>query len=170
MDTMVDIFIERANDELLLAKRLKTITESDEIKDYLKIPRNKTFYSSVISHAYYSIFYSAKAILLTKNIKTSSPNVHKKTYDKFEETFVDTGILDVSLLIIYEEMIIKADQLLEIFKEEKWKRGHFTYQTIPQANRDPADVSLKNATKFLTNINKVIKSEKEKEEKKNKES
>jgi len=49
------------------------------------------------------------------------------------------GILDVNLLTIYKKMMVRADQLLQIFKDEKWKRGHFTYETIPQANKDPAD-------------------------------
>ena len=54
-------------------------------------------------------------------------------------------------------MVVKADELLEIFKEEKWKRGNFTYKTIPQANKEPAEDSLNNAKIFLSNISKVIK-------------
>ena len=53
-------------------------------------------------------------------------------------------------------MIIRADELLQIFKDEKWKRGHFTYQTIPQANKDPANQSIQNATTFLKNIRTII--------------
>ena len=90
-----------------------------------------TFYSAVISHAYYAIFFSAKAILLAKSIKTEMPDVRKKTYEEFKKYFVDTGILDVKLLEICRKMVVRADELLEIFKDEKWKRGHFTYQTIP---------------------------------------
>ncbi len=115
-----------------------------------------TFYSSVISHSYYAIFYSAKAILLTKNIRTCAPEIHKKTFEEFKENFVDTGTLDMKLLEIYREMVIQADELLEIFKFEKWKRGNFTYNTIPQANKEPAENSLKNSKLFVSNIAKVI--------------
>ncbi|MBS3122031.1 HEPN domain-containing protein [Candidatus Woesearchaeota archaeon] len=156
MDLMVTIYLERADTELLLAEKIKIITEEDDIKVLLKIPQDKTFYSSVISHAYYAIFYAAKAILVTKGIKTSSSEVHKKTFDEFKNNFVDTGVLDVKLLEIYKKIVIRADVLLGVFKDEKWKRGHFTYNTIPQANKEPADDSLANAKLFVSNIAKVI--------------
>ncbi len=47
-------------------------------------------------------------------------------------------------------------QELQIFKDEKWKRGHFTYQTIPQANKEPAEQSINNAVTFLKNIKLII--------------
>lgn len=84
------------------------------------------------------------------------PNVHKKTYDAFEEHFVKTGILDANLLQIYQKMMVRADELLQIFKDEKWKRGHFTYQTIPQANKEPAEQSIQNALTFIRNIKLVL--------------
>ena len=83
--------------------------------------------------------------------------MHKKTFEEFKKNFVDTGILDVSFLKIYNKMIVRADELLQIFKEEKWKRGHFTYQTIPQANKEPAEESLRNTKTFVSNIIKVVK-------------
>ena len=156
MDFQIKIYLERAETELLLAKKIKILTENDEIKKMLEIPSNKTFYSAMITHAYYSIFYSAKALLLTKEVRTDSPEVHKKTFESFKKEFVDTGILDLKLLNLYKELIIRADTLLEIFKDEKWKRGNFTYKTIPQANKEPAEESIKNATTFVTNITKII--------------
>ena len=156
MDLMIKIYLERAENEIAAAEALKRISDEIDAKQYLGINDKMTFYSSVISHSYYAIFYSAKAILLTKGIKTSLPNVHKKTLDEFKKHFVDAGILDVGLLKIYNSMIIRADALLEIFKYEKGKRGRFTYNTISQANKEPAEDSLKNAKFFLSNIRKVI--------------
>ena len=125
-------------------------------KQEFQIEEETTFFSSVISHSYYAIFYGAKAILLTKDIKTEMPDAHKKTYEAFEENFVKTGILDMELLRIYQKMIVRADELLQIFKDEKWKRGHFTYQTIPQANKEPAEQSVQNALKFIKNIKLIL--------------
>ena len=51
------------------------------------------------------IFYSAKALLMTEGLKTEAPEIHKKTFDLFKSTFVDTGKLDLELLKIYKEMI-----------------------------------------------------------------
>ena len=159
MDSQIKTFTDRASNELVLSEKVKLISDDNEIKEFLKIESKMTFYSSVISHSYYAIFYATKALLLTKDIKTDSPNVHKKTLNEFKKNFVDTGELDISLLNIYKKMIVRADELLEIFKSEKGKRGNFTYKTLPQANKDPAEDSLKNAKKFVSNINKVIENE-----------
>ena len=156
MDLMIKNYLERSKNELAAAEILKRVTEENEAKKYFSIDENMTFYSSVISHTYYAIFYAAKAILLTKNIKTASPEIHKKTFDEFKNNLVDTGILDARLLEIYRKMVIRADELLEIFKDEKWKRGNFTYNTIPQANKEPAEDSLRNAKLFVSNITKII--------------
>ncbi|MBI2176160.1 HEPN domain-containing protein [Candidatus Woesearchaeota archaeon] len=113
--------------------------------------KQDTYYSATISHAYYSIFYSAKAYLLLKGIKTEAPEEHRKTFDAFSR-LVDNGIVDVELLNIYKNMLVKADTLLHIFEFEKGKRGRFTYKRIPQANLEPAKESVKNAQFFFTNM------------------
>ncbi len=157
MDSEVKLFLNRAENELRLAKALFNLSKEDSIKVNLGANKEDTFYSAAISHAYYAIFYSTKALLLTKRIKTDSPNIHKKTFEEFKKTFVDTGILDLELLKIYNKMIIRADELLGLFKIEKRKRGDFTYKTIAQANIEPAKDSIENARKFVTNIRAVIK-------------
>jgi len=156
MDSMAKLFIERAKNELKIAEVLLRLSEDNNIKKTFDVKENMTFYSGTITHAYYCIFYSAKAILATKNIKTSAPEIHKKTFDSFKKHFVDTGIIDAELLKIYRSMIIRADDLLEIFSIEKAKRGDFTYKTIPQANRKPAEGSIRNAQTFAANILKII--------------
>lgn len=157
MGSLIEIYVDRANNEIMAADSLKRLSEKEEDKINFGLPDDISFYSSVISHSYYAIFYSTKALLLTKGIETKSPEVHKKTFEEFQKNFVDTKELDISLLKIYKKMIVRADELLEIFKDEKWKRGHFTYQTIPQANKEPADDSLKNSKFFVSNIMKVTK-------------
>ena len=156
MDLMVKLYLDRANNEHLLAGALKKLSETDTLKKEFGLPEKITFYSAAISHAYYAIFYSAKAALLTKGIETKSPEIHKKTFEEFKKQFVESGILDTELLIIYQKMIIRADELLQIFKSEKWKRGHFTYETIPQANKKPAEESVEHATKFVKNIRAIL--------------
>lgn len=141
----IRLYLERAENELRLAKAMFNISGDEKIKEVVEVNPDDTFYSAVISHCYYAIFYSAKTILLKEGIDTKAPSVHKKTYDRFKEIFVDTGKLDKGLAEMYEEAIIKADQLLDLFKEEKWKRAHFTYHTIAQANVKPAEESIKNA-------------------------
>ncbi len=156
MDSTVKIYLQRSLNEVSVAKLLFSVSNDQKRKQEFQIEEEMTFFSSVISHAYYAVFYAAKAILFTKGIKTEMPDVHKKTYESFEANFVKTGILDVALLTIYQKMIVRADELLQIFKDEKWKRGHFTYQTIPQANKEPAEQSIQNALTFIRNIKLVV--------------
>jgi len=156
MDLMIKVYLERAESEIVLASSIKKLSDESEAKKFFHIEQEHTFYSAVISHAYYSIFYAAKAMLLSKGIETSMPDVHRKTLDAFKENFVETGILDTKLLEIYKKLVIRADELLGIFKNEKRKRGNFTYSTIPQANKEPAEESIRNAKTFVSNIIKVI--------------
>ena len=123
MDSEVKIFLSRAENELRLAKALFILSKEDSIKINLGANNEDTFYSAAISHAYYAIFYSTKALLLTRKIKTTSPNIHMETLSEFKKNFVDTGILDLELLKIYNKMILRADELLGLFIVEKRKRG-----------------------------------------------
>lgn len=61
MDSMVEIFLDRANNELLAAESLKKLSDEEKAKEDFHISGKTTFYSSVISHSYYAIFYAAKA-------------------------------------------------------------------------------------------------------------
>ena len=156
MDSGVKLYLERGENEFRLAKAIFNLSDKEYLKKQLEVNPKDTFFSAVISHCYYAIFYSAKALLSTKNITPKSPDIHKKTYEEFKLNFVDTGKLDIELLKIYNKMIIRADELLGLFAQEKWKRGHFTYHTIAQANIEPAKESIENAKKFLVNIKEVI--------------
>lgn len=160
MDLNFNLYLNKAENELKLAEIILKLSENKEIQlSIFKISQPDTYFSSVISHSYYCIFYSAKAYLLKKNIKTKPPEEHKKTYNEFAN-FVKNGVLDKELLLIYEDAIVKAENLLEIFKTEKKKRGEFTYQKLPQANRQPASESLENARKFFKIIYNLLKLEK----------
>ena len=102
------------------------------------------------------IFYSAKALLYTKGITTKPPEEHKKTLAEFKK-LADSGEIDSELLRIYEEIVVKADELHGIFRKEKSKRGKFTYKKLPQANLEPAKESLENAETFYKNINIMVR-------------
>ena len=61
------LLIERAENELKLAGIIFALSETPRIqKDTFDIKDPETYYSSVIAHSYYSIFYAAKAYLLRK--------------------------------------------------------------------------------------------------------
>ena len=152
MDLNYNLYLERAKNEIKFADIALFVSNNKNIQtDIMRIEYPETYYSAVISHSYYCIFYSAKSYLAKKGIKTESPEEHKKTYEQFKKLVLQ-GIVDSELLKIYENVLVKADKLLGIFKTEKKKRGEFTYQKLSQANLEPANESLENAKTFLKNI------------------
>ena len=155
MDSEVNLYLLRAEDEFLLAENDMKLSTDFKVKELLGIQKDKTFFHSVITHSYYSIFHCAKAYLLSKGIKTRVPDEHKKTYYEFAK-FVENGILDKELLQIYTEEIEKADYLLRILKLEKKKRGFFTYNIKSEANIPYANESIENARKFVSIIKRIL--------------
>ncbi len=148
LDNSVILYLDRAANELNLAKAIFKLSTITNLKLEFELKEDTTFFSNVISTSYYCIFYSAKAFILTKGVKIEMPDEHKKTLNEFEK-LTDSGIIDQGLLEIYKDVVIKADELLGIFKIEKDKRGKFTYKKLPQANLEPANESLNSAEKFL---------------------
>jgi uncharacterized protein (UPF0332 family) len=151
MDSGHKIYLQRSANELNLSSMIMRISDDKDMQLLTFGMKADTYYSAAISHAYYCIFYASKTYLLMKGIKTAAPEEHKKTFDAFSK-LVDEGVIDVELLRIYRNMLIKADTLLHIFELEKGKRGKFTYKRIPQANREPAQESIKNAQFFFKSI------------------
>lgn len=148
MDSSHKLYLQRAQNELNLAAIILRVSDDREMQVSAFSVKEDTYYSAVISHAYYSIFYAAKAYLLTKGIKTKPPEEHRKTFEAFLR-LAEKGVIDMDLVRIYKEILIRADILLHIFEWEKEKRGKFTYKRLPQANRSPAVESIENAKAFF---------------------
>jgi uncharacterized protein (UPF0332 family) len=155
MEKLIRVYIEKAENEIILVESLFKISSDNFMKEKLEINFKETFYSAVISHSYYCIFYCVKAYLLSKDIKLPEQGQHQTAYYKFRK-FVLEGAIEKELLKIYDDLIIKADELLNLFEHEKLKRGHFVYKTTAQANIEPAKESLDNAGIFFKSINKII--------------
>ncbi len=157
------LYIERSKNELDLARAIFKLSTENNLKMQFELKEDATFFSNVITNSYYCIFYAAKALLQSKNIITKPPEEHRKTLEEFQKLTL-SGEIDIELLKIYKSVIVKADELLGIFRKEKSKRGKFTYKKLPQANLEPAKESLTNSEKFFKNINLMV--QKNKEEKK----
>ncbi len=152
----IKLNLSKAENELKHAEAVFKISFNEKLKKELELLDTDTFYSGVISHAYYTIFFAAKVLLIKEKLTTKSPNIHKATLDAFSYYFILNGKLDLELLLLYKSAILKADALLSLFVSEKEKRTEFTYRTLPDANKMPAKESLDNANKFLINIKKII--------------
>jgi len=157
MDLAIELCLKRAENEIVLAKLIQRISNENQLKkEVFQIAEDFTFYSAVISHSYYAIFQSAKAYLLSKGVGFSSKQgQHQKVYHRFKK-HIKKGTMDAELLNIYDSIMIRADELLGILEMEREKRGNFTYETLPQANKEPAEDSLVNAQKFYKHIYALI--------------
>lgn len=155
MDLKDNLLLERAEHEISTAELLLKLSEDSELRILLNIPSGVTFYSAVISHSYYSIFYSAKLYLISKGITIPEQGQHNAVYQGFKK-MVKIGELDKSLLEIYDNAKVKAEVLLAILDDEGEKRTQYTYKTIPQANKEPAEKSIENAKFFVSHIRKFI--------------
>ncbi len=77
------ICLERADNELYLAGSIQILSDNSKLKkEYFNLEESITFYSAVISHAYYAIFYSAKAYLISKGIDIPEQGQHQHVYFK----------------------------------------------------------------------------------------
>ncbi len=158
MDSTIELCLKRADNELILATVINRISQDARIKkDVFQISEDITFYNSVISHSYYAIFYSAKSYLISRKINfANKQGQHQKVYHGFKK-LVKMGIIDSELLKIYDNVKVKAEELLGILEEEKKKRTEFTYERLPQANKEPAEQSLNNARHFISHMKSFIK-------------
>jgi uncharacterized protein (UPF0332 family) len=155
MDTK--LCLERARNEIKTSLMLNQLSKNPRLQiEEFKIAEPETYYSGVISHSYYAIFFAARAYLESRNVHIKSEQgQHQQVYFEFRK-LVKKGEIDKELLKIYEEAAIKAEVLLDIFKKEKGKRSEFTYQKLPQANSEPASESLNNASLFYKTINRLL--------------
>jgi len=145
----------KATNDLLLAEGLLKISTDKKIKYSLGYPDNTTFFDWVIVCSYYSIFHATQALLGIKGIKITN-RLHNSTLIAFAKHFIINDELAEELFLIYENAEKKATELLEIFEQEKQKRGIFQYHRLSRNNLQPAKESIDNAKKFLETVQEVL--------------
>ena len=104
-----------------------------------KILLKEKDYESSVSRAYYAMFYSAQAALLTKKLSFSS---HKGVISAFGEHFIKTGIFP-------KEM---GRELNRAF--EKRQIGDYEYTFV--ITKQEAEEILRNAKEFITKITQYL--------------
>jgi len=154
--TRIGLMFSKAQNNLKMARIAFDISNNVEIKEYLKLKDNDSFYDWVIQASYYSMFHAVNALLATKRIKISRINVHKSTLYAFGKHFINTNELADDLFIIYGEAEEKAQELFSSLAEEKQKRSFAAYERLPKMNIDPAKDSMSNAQEFTKIIGDIL--------------
>ncbi|MEK6904797.1 MAG: hypothetical protein AABX24_00165 [Nanoarchaeota archaeon] len=144
---VMDIFLRNAKESLRVAEEVhqKNISE---------------LWAIVCS--YYSMYYSANAVLLKLGYKVGEKIVHKVTSDAI--IVYVRGKLKGSLIEGYEDSKeealnlagMKADALIESFDFERNKRGLIQYQTLEIEKKSKAKTSLQRAKEFTREMEKLL--------------
>ncbi|MEK6968152.1 MAG: hypothetical protein AABX51_05980 [Nanoarchaeota archaeon] len=117
----------------------------------------------VIVISYYSMFYTANAVLLHLGYKTQDKISHKVTSDSLIALVLDK--LKKELLEDYEAMqqdaleiaAAKAESVIESYSYELDKRSRFQYNMLEQTKENKAKTSFKRASEFVFEMKKLLK-------------
>ena len=117
----------------------------DKAERSLKIARDiflKKEYDFAVSRAYYTIFYMAEAVLLTKKLSYSK---HSGVISAFGRYFVKTGVFDKKLQTI----------LKNAFK----RRNIGDYEFEISVSKEEAEEVITDAEKFFQNVKDYLERE-----------
>lgn len=125
---------------------------SSELKPYLW----------VIVISYYSMFYTANAVLLHLGYKTGDKIVHKVTSDALIVLVMDK--IRKGLLEEYEDTkgdaleiaSIRSEEIMNLYSLEMDKRSRFQYDMTQNIQEQKARTSLKRAREFIQEMKKLL--------------
>ena len=136
----------------------KNAQESLNVANFLN--ENKKSSLWIIVTSYYSMFYSANALLYKLGYKVGSRISHKVTADALI-VFARNKIRQ-SLIKDYEDVrdealaVMKSEELIEYFDYERKKRSFIQYDTPEIIKISKVKTSLKRAKEFMLHIGKLI--------------
>ena len=150
----------RAIDTNILNVYRKNSKESLEVADHLF--KNNMSALWIIVCSYYSMYYSANAMLYKYGYKIGHRISHKITADALI-VFIRKRLKD-SLIEDYREAEeealqlagLKADEIIESFDYERTKRSTFQYQMAEPLKKSKAETSLIRAKNFVFEMEKIL--------------
>jgi len=161
----VEFFLDNARNSVDSASLLYNASTDKELKESAGFP-GFNGYLWVINASYYSMFYTARALLESEGLKIKTEqSVHKVVFDALVYYFYMNGKIEKSMIEEFQEAgeeaseVLgkeKAKELVESYLYEKGKRGRFTYEMGEIAMKNKARTSLDRAKKFNEEIRKMI--------------
>lgn len=98
------------------------------------------YYDDTVSRAYYSMYFAARALLLTRDI---TPKTHRGLIAKFGLEFIDCGFIERFY-----------GMALNVAKED---REEADYSIVCEISTEEAEAVLRDAEKFLMRIKEAIR-------------
>ena len=165
----VSFFLTNAKNSLNSANVLFDVSTKMKLQEDMGYP-GFDGYLWVINASYYSMFYTARALLENEGLKLRSDlSIHLVAFDAMVHFFYVTGKLQKRLVEYFAESREeaaellgheKAEELMYDYFSEKKKRGIFTYEMGKFAIESKARTSLERAGKFYEEIMRVVEQKK----------
>jgi uncharacterized protein (UPF0332 family) len=155
MVSKVEAYLGRAENNIVLAKHLYELSTHACMREDMNLKEDMTFLGDVVSLSYYSIFYAAKAYTISNGSRGTAKTVHADTYEMLEKELYSKGF-GAKTKEVYEALMIDSRKLLDIFINEKNKRGSYTYNPMSKAKLRNAKASIENAEIFLISIKYLL--------------
>lgn len=163
-------YLKQANLSLIAADILYAISTEEEAKSFHRLRKDYEAFLWVINSAYYSMFYTAHALLASRGVRIrSKQGVHVKTGHALLHFCVRSNYIAKELYERFLQGQSEAAELLslEAFKDrqmeltssylyEAEKRALFTYEIDFEAKRKHALTSLNRAKGFLSEIEQIL--------------
>ncbi len=161
----IDFFLTNAKNSLLTAQAIYDLSTNRDFQEY-------TGYEDingllwVVNASYYSMFYTARALLANEGIKLKSElSIHALVFDSMIYFFYLNEKLEKRLIQAFFEASEEASEILgkekadSIMKEYSWekrKRSELTYEIGEFAIKSKAKTSLERAKRFNEEIRLLI--------------
>lgn len=122
--------------KILISVRLESADEDlDTAKELLKLDR----YRAAVNRAYYAIFSTTNAVLLTKQIERSK---HSGVEAAFIQNFIKTGVFRI--------------EFGKMFNYIRNKREECDYSSMIRIDRETAEKTVKDAEKFIKRMKEYL--------------
>src|SRR3989344_1349324 len=171
----VPFYIKNAQMSLQIAQYLHKLSTDKEYKKSANFTEDFECYLWVVVTSYYSMFYTANALLAKTGLKVGEKFAHRITEDcllfyfiknnklakNLLETYKETKNEVLNLMNLNEEQLLKefqlkAQELIATFHYQRNKRGQFKYEITSNAKQHIAQLSIDRAKNFIQEINKTI--------------
>ena len=161
----VSFFLNNAKNSLETARAIYGLSTNEDYQNYTG-NKGLNGFLWVVNAGYYSMFYTARALLESEGIRLkSSLSVHSLTFDALVYFFYLNNKLQKRMLEVFAEAqeeaegILgkeKTDALMKEYLWEKKKRAALTYETGEEVIQNKAQTSLQRAKNFSEEIRIII--------------
>lgn len=143
----IKLFLQKAENSLLIAKHHKEITPNKDQPNKL----HWNYWAITIS--YYSMLYAAKAAILTKGYEVKE---HYAAQVALAALFIPDKLEKEDLELLNQAHKIFEDEYIKYFEEARIESHTARYKARPNYTERQVETIFENATKFIAKINLIL--------------